>query len=40
MELFNIIYGASNSKSIAKIAGDTDSTAGLADVNVFGNFGI
>lgn len=40
MELFNLTYGASNAKSIARIAGDTDSTAGLADVNVFGNFGI
>jgi transaldolase len=40
LELFNIKYGASNSKSIARITGDTDSTAGLADVMAFENFGV
>lgn len=40
LELFNIKYGASSAKSIAQITGDTDSTAGLADVMAFENFGV
>jgi hypothetical protein len=35
LELFNIRYGASTARTIAKITGDTDSTAGLADVVAF-----
>jgi hypothetical protein len=38
--LFNIKYGASTAKSITRITGDTDSTAGLADVMAFENFGV
>lgn len=39
-ELFNIRYGGSTAKTIARITGDTDSQAGLADVVAFEQFGV
>ena len=39
-EYFNMLYGTSSATKIASIQGDTETTAGLADVKIFDSIGI